>query len=37
MLIDHLLIQRMKTNFGFEKQLDINQFKKKEQDFDIEY
>lgn len=25
------------TNFNFEKQLDINQFKKKDDDFDIEY
>ena len=25
------------TNFDFEKQLDINQFKKKDDDFDIEY
>ena len=25
------------TNFNFEKQLDISQFKKKNEDFDIEY
>lgn len=25
------------TNFNFEKQLNINQFKKKDDDFDIEY
>ena len=25
------------TNFNFEKQLDINEFKKKDDDFDIEY